>query len=267
MSKKSFLSYYGGKKNMLQHILPIIPAHQIFTESFFGGGAVFFAKEPAESEIINDQNNLIVNFYQQVKNNFDALKSKVEATLFARSSYSVAMAIWRMPHLFSKLQQAWAFYVGCNMGFAAQIGSWGFDKYGKRVKAFLNKKMVFDESIVARLERTNIECNDACKVISTYDAPEAFHYVDPPYVTEGAKVHQGHYAGYSLTDYRLLLETLSAVEGKLLLSSYPSDILDEFILKNGWFSKEIIQTKTVVKGESGKERPKKIEVLTANYPI
>ena len=38
------ISYYGGKQTMLPHILPLIPEHAIYTEAFFGGGAVFWAK-------------------------------------------------------------------------------------------------------------------------------------------------------------------------------------------------------------------------------
>ncbi len=37
--KKTPISYYGGKQNMLKHILPIIPKHEIYVEAFFGGGA------------------------------------------------------------------------------------------------------------------------------------------------------------------------------------------------------------------------------------
>lgn len=40
------ISYYGGKQSMLPHILPLIPKHEIYVEPFFGGGAVFWAKEP-----------------------------------------------------------------------------------------------------------------------------------------------------------------------------------------------------------------------------
>ncbi|MBN8640696.1 MAG: DNA adenine methylase [Flavobacteriales bacterium] len=39
---KTPISYYGGKQNMLKHILPLIPDHKIFTETYFGGGALFF---------------------------------------------------------------------------------------------------------------------------------------------------------------------------------------------------------------------------------
>ena len=43
---------------MIATILPLIPKHKIYTEAFFGGGAIFFAKPPSEAEVINDTNNI-----------------------------------------------------------------------------------------------------------------------------------------------------------------------------------------------------------------
>ncbi len=260
---KTPISYYGGKQNMIRHILPLIPEHTIYTEAFFGGGAVFFAKAPAPSEIINDTNDMVVNFYGVAKNDFDALKSKIEATPFSRASYTVALSIYRMPHLFDKVQQAWAFYIGTNMGFSCQIGSWGYDRYGKQVKKLLNKKMAFDREIFERLENVQIEHNDACKVIASRDATDAFHYVDPPYFNSC----QSFYSGYTETDFENLLKTLSRVKGKFLLSSYPSEILEDHTKKNGWHSREFNKPLFAKKGVAGKSRGRKIEVLTANYPI
>ena len=249
---------------MLQHILPLIPKHSIYTEAFFAGGAVFFAKDPVESETINDMNNLVVNFYEVAKNDFHNLKSKVEATLFSRATYSVANVIYRMPNLFNSLQQAWAFYTACNMAFNNNVGSWGYDKYGKRLKAFKNKKMRFDLNLAERLKPVTVECNDACKVIITYDTIDAFHYLDPPYINTNC----GTYKGYTQENYKELLDTLSKVKGKFLLSSFPTKILDEYIQKNNWNSIQITKTKTAVKATLGEPRvAKKTEVLTANYPI
>ncbi|QNM84908.1 DNA adenine methylase [Polaribacter pectinis] len=260
---KTPISYYGGKINMISTILPLIPKHKIYTEAFFGGGAIFFAKEKVEAETINDINNMVVNFYEVIQTDFDNLKEKIEATLFSRATYTVAWSIYRMPHLFNKLQQAFAFYIATNMGFSCKIGSWGYDKYGKRVKAFWNKKMIFDDAIAKRLERTQIESNDACKVIKSRDAIDAFHYVDPPYYNS----NMGHYSDYSKADYERLLETLSNIKGKFLLSSYPSDILDEHITKNTWYTKTITKVLSASKGITGQKRKTKVEVLTANYPI
>jgi DNA adenine methylase len=263
-NQKQPISYYGGKQQMVKHILPNIPEHRIYTEAFFGGGSVFWAKEPAESEIINDKNNLIINFYEQIKTNFSDLKEKVESTLFSRASYKVAMVIWQMPHLFDPLQQAWAVYVGCNQGFASQIGSWGFDKYGKSLKAFNNKKMRFNPGLVERLQNATIESNPACKVIATYDAPDAFHYCDPPYVNTA----QAHYKGYDTADYLHLLDTLSKIKGKFLLSSFPNKLLTEFTKKNSWHTLEIKKAASAAKATAGKARgTTKTEVLTANYPL
>ncbi len=67
---KTPISYYGGKQSMLKEILPIIPKHKIYVEPFFGGGAVFWAKEPAVTEVINDTNMRVVNFYEVLKHDF-----------------------------------------------------------------------------------------------------------------------------------------------------------------------------------------------------
>ncbi len=260
---KTPITYYGGKLNMLKHILPLIPEHRIYTECFFGGGAVFFAKEPSESEVINDKLNLAIVFYEMTKTNFEAVKSKIEATLFARKSYMKAKFICETPNLSDKIDVAWAFYIGTNMGFSCQIGSWGYDKYGKRVKAFINKKMQYDPSIAKRLENAQIENNNACKVIKSRDTEESFHYVDPPYIDSS----QGHYEGYSKEDYIRLLDTLSNIKGKFLLSSYPSEILEEYIQKNEWYSRAFDKPLSARKAQGDKPRGRKIEMLTANYPI
>jgi DNA adenine methylase len=261
---KTPITYYGGKLNMLQHILPNIPEHKIYTETFFGGGAVFFAKEKAVSEVINDTNAMVINFYEVCKTDFENLKAKIEATIFSRATYSVAWTIYRMPHLFNKLQQAWAFYVATNMGFGCRIGSWGFDKYSKRVKAFQNKKMQFDGTILKRLSNVQIEHTNACKVLELYNTDDAFHYIDPPYINS----NQGHYDGYTEADFEKLLETLSNIKGKFLLSSYPSKILDAYITRNGWYTKQFSKPLTAKKAIAGKSRDsKKTEVLTANYPL
>ncbi len=260
---KTPITYYGGKVNLLKEILPRIPEHIIYTEAFFGGGAVFFAKEPSPSETINDINNMVINFYKVVQTNFEKLKAKIEATLFSRASYNVAIAIYKMPHLFDEIQQAWAFYIATNMGFACSISSWGYDKYGKRIGSFKNKKLRFNNDIVKRLENAQIESNDAIQVIKSRDTMASFHYIDPPYID----VNQGHYTGYSKEDYIKLLDTLSNIKGKFLLSSYPSEILDEYIKKNNWYSIRFEKPLSASKTNSGEKRKRKIEVLTANYPI
>ncbi len=260
---KTPISYYGGKINLLPHILPLIPEHQIYTEPFFGGGAVFFAKAPVRAEVINDTNDQVVNFYQVLKTDFHALKELIEATLSARVTYKTALTIYKMPHLFTKLQQAWAFYVVTNLGFSGKIGSWAFDKYGSRARSFSNKKLKFVPELSERLQHVLIESNDALKVIEGKDTKDTFHYIDPPYID----ADQGHYTGYTEADFCKLLELLCIVQGKFLLSSYDSEMLQEFAGSQSWFRKEINLPLSASKSTSSKARVRKVEILTANYPI
>lgn len=61
---KTPITYYGGKQRLTKAILAMIPPHKIYIEPFFGGGAVFFAKEPSYLEVINDINDNIITFYR-----------------------------------------------------------------------------------------------------------------------------------------------------------------------------------------------------------
>lgn len=261
---KTPITYYGGKLNMVKTILPLIPEHRVYVEPYFGGGAIFFAKPKSESEVINDLNDMVVNFYKVVQSDdFEKLKQKIEQTLFSRATYSVALTIFRMPHLFNKLQQAWAFYTTTNMGFACSAKSWGYDKYSKRVKAFRNKKILFDSSIQGRLEGVQIEHLDALKIIENRDGEDVFFYLDPPYPNSD----QGHYSGFSQHDFENLLEALSKIRGKFLLSSYPNDALKAYTERFGWHTLVFDRAKSSVHAKYRNSTTRKIEVLTANYPL
>lgn len=253
------ISYYGGKQQMLRHILPLIPEHQAYIEPFFGGGAVFWGKQPVKVEVINDINAHVINFYRQLKSNFNELKKLIDQTLHSRDQYKEALIIYHAPYLFDELRRAWAFWVTTNMGFTRMIGSWGYDTAGKTERYINNRKIEFSDIYSTRLETTQIENNDACQVIKSRDSNKAFIYCDPPYVN----ADQGHYGGYTQEHFNDLLTTLSNIKGQFLLSSYPNEILRSFISEHKWFTKNINMNLSA----SSKAGTKKIEVLTSNYPI
>jgi DNA adenine methylase len=253
------IAYYGGKQQMLRHILPLIPAHELYTEAFFGGGALLFAKTPAKCEVINDLNDFVVNFYQVLQDDFEGLVKLVNRTLHSRSLYRQAKEVYARPSSFSPTMKAWAFWILTQQGFANHIGSWGYNKKNSLAKKLLNAKRLFNEELKERVELLQIECNDAVQVIKSRDYEGAFHYVDPPYFNSNC----GHYGGYTRDDFERLLSQLSQCKGKFLLSSYPSDILAEFTARYGWHTETIIKTKGVSANVTGSKN----EVLTANYPI
>jgi DNA adenine methylase len=256
---KTPITWYGGKQNMLQYILPIIPEHNLYTESFFGGGAVYFSKEPVKAEVINDVNKEATNFYYTVKVDFDPLAKEVTSTLHSKDAFNDAKVIYTYPHLFDNIKRAWAFYTMANQSFSSSMSSFAFDRQGSTARKVDNKAIAFTYSLADRLKRTTVENDDAVKVIMRYDCDHAFHYVDPPYFNSDC----GHYSGYNQMDFERLLNSLQNVKGKFLLSSYPSPILSDFTKANKWDSWSVVK-QVGIKSDFQKS---KVEVLTANYPI
>lgn len=259
---KTPIAYYGGKQNMLRHILPLIPEHTTYTEAFAGGAAVFFAKRPSPVEVINDTNGCLVDFYRCVKTDFERLNKLVQLTLHSRKQYVHARFVLENPSHFPLIKRAWAVWMMSVVGFSSKLnGAFGYDvKANSVAKKLAGKKAAFGLELAERVALTQIECADALRVIRSRDSEESFHYVDPPYVGSNC----GHYEGYTEEDFKALLDLLSEVKGKFLLSSYPSPLLAEYVAKHGWYQREFEKT-IAVSGKNTKR--KKIEVLTANYPI
>lgn len=246
---------------MLKHILPNIPKeHSVYTECFFGGGAVFWAKEPSKVEVINDLNGSVANFYRQLKESYEQLNLLVQGTLHSRKDYKDARVIYENPHLFDDVRCAWAFWMLTQQGFLSKIGSWGYSKKKDSVTTKIrNKKLLFTKELAHRLDRTQIECNDAVKVIQSRDMEGALHFIDPPYIN----TNMGHYSGYNLEDYTKLLEALTTIKGKFILASFETDVLNRYSIANGWYTMKFVKNLDA----SSRKGAKKVEVLTANYPI
>lgn len=261
---ESPITYYGGKKSMLNIILPMIPAHSIYCEPFFGGGAVFFAKMPVSVEIINDINGNVVNFYRIMQNNFTELQKEIRCTLHSRTLYNQAKDIYRNPSMYSEIKRAWAFWTLANQGFGgAMNSSWSYDNGSNSVPKKLQRKRTnFTIQYAARLETTQIESIDAVRLIRLRDSENTFFYCDPPYFN----ANMGHYSGYTEDNYKNLLTALAEINGRFLLSSYPSLLLSQYIAQYGWHSIEIQRTINI-KNKSISFSKTKTEVLTANYPL
>jgi DNA adenine methylase len=260
---KTPITYYGGKQKLVPHILPRIPEHVLYGEPFCGGAAIFFAKEQSEVEVLNDTNRELINFYRVLQNDFVSLEKEVRITLHSRDLHRKAWVINSNPDMFSEVKRAWAIWVLSSQAFCANLsGPWGYDKSeNTTTKKIQNKKESFTEELAIRLQNVQLECTDALYIIKSRDSKDAFFYCDPPYYNSDC----GHYDGYTLEDFENLLTTLSELKGKFLLSSYPSEVLLKATKKHGWHMWSLEQ-KVSVNAKSGYLK-RKVEVLTANYPL
>ncbi len=67
------IPYYGGKYTLSKQFVPLIPPHHRYFEVFSGGLSMFFRKEKAEWNVLNDKDNNIVNLYNCIIHDLDKL--------------------------------------------------------------------------------------------------------------------------------------------------------------------------------------------------
>ncbi len=263
---KTPIVYYGGKTAILPHLLEMVPVHEVYTETFFGGGALFWAKDPVKNETINDTRGDVVNFYVVLKTRYPELKRLIDQTIMARDFHREANAIlrasWRGVEPVDNVKLAWAFWFGSNFSYSRKLGSgmsYSNDRGNQVPDNVCSKKSEFTEYLVERIEHCYIENENALKILDSRNVAKAFHYIDPPY----CNADMGHYrASFSWNDYRQLLEWCAYhCKGKFLLSNYNSEMLESFIKVHGWHKKEITHR---IKAPR-KSGTAKVEVLVSNY--
>lgn len=57
------LQRQGNKKALFKKIEKYIPKHEIYIEPFFGAGGIFFLKERAKYNFLNDLDNEVFNLF------------------------------------------------------------------------------------------------------------------------------------------------------------------------------------------------------------
>ena len=256
---KTPISYYGGKQMLLKHILPLITEHKVYTEAYCGGCAVLFGKQPVKCEIINDMNKELINFYRVAQSDYPALKREIDASLHSRDQHTHAKHIMTHPQFFTPVQRAWAIWIGSKLGFASMLdGTFGYDRSGTTTLKLRNAKEAFTEELCCRLGRVTVECEDGIDVIRRYDCPEAFHFVDPPYVGSDCD----HYSDtFNEQDLEELLAILSEVEGKFMLTMFPHEKIERLAARYGWTIHRLDRTITASKVS----RRRQEEWMVTNY--
>jgi DNA adenine methylase len=259
---KPLISYYGGKQNLVNELISCLPQHssyESYVEPFFGGGALFFAKQPSIFEVINDTNEMLITLYRVAVTQRWELIKMIKGTMCSFVEYKRASLIYRKEVESTELEKAWAIYVLALQGFSGLIDiGWGRDRKHTRTAPRWDNHKKDLVKITDRLKNVQVDCRDALEVISYYDNEKTLFYLDPPYFNSDC----GHYSGYSKNDYQQLIDMLINIKGKFMLSSYPSEIIDSM----DWvFRKDIKQTLRVQGGR--KETKYKTETIITNYKL
>jgi DNA adenine methylase len=259
--------WYGGKYSHLKWLLPLLPYTRHYCELFGGSAVVLLNRKPSPVETYNDLDGDVVNFFKVLRDQKEELIEAIGLTPFSREEFE--RAIENPVKGLSDLERARRFFVRARQvrtGLAqtATAGRWAHCRLTTRsemagaVSRWLGSVEGLSE-VAQRLLRVQIEHRPAIEVIERYDSEETLFYCDPPY-PHGSRGDSNAYA-YEMTDddHRELAEVLHNVKGKVALSGYHCDLLDE-IYGDWHFVEEEVKNCHSVK------EPRQ-EVLWVNYDL
>lgn len=235
---------------MAGKILPLIPKHDIYVELFCGGASLFFRKEPSKTEVLNDTNSHIINFFRVLQDKvlYGDLIDKLNFTMYSQDEYRLSSAKIA-DDTASSVNKAWALFININQSFAAKInGGFAFSKDTRQIKQFNNKKDNL-EQVVNRLKHVYLFNDDYSKLIKRFDSPDTVFYADPPY----PNTSQGHYKGFARADFEKVVDNLSCVKGNVVISCYNNSYMPDNWQKHSF--------KSVVSADVNSNKKESIEVV------
>lgn len=236
--QRSPIVWFGGKGRMTTKLLPLLPPHHIYVEPFGGGASLLFAKDPSPVEVYNDLDSGVVSFFRVMRDPDKASKLLMLASLtpHSREEWKQFRDSWGIQA--DEIEKAYRWYFVARQSFAGRFGSsWGMAvTHSSRGMAGKNSSWISSHEnlgrVCSRLMRVQIEHVDFRDIVERYDTPQTLFYLDPPYVPDTRS--SGEYA-HELTadDHRELVGRLLKLQGKALLSGYPTDLYQP--LENaGW---------------------------------
>ena len=259
-------SYFGSKSRISLKVVQYFPPYYAWVEAFCGSASITFAKEPAQIEIINDIDDQIVNFFEQLRNNKEALLESINFTPYASAEFYLSQID---ESGLSPLEKARRFVVRAMMTIN---GAYGKSKAGfsysqsysrNSVEARVNRWNNLPERLIPiaeRLKNVRIEKRDARALLNMFiNRPATLVYLDPPYLTK--RCHEyNHDVNYE-EFHKELLEICNKAKCMIVLSGYQSELYDSMLSeKDGWVKSTL---KTTTRGTNGEDN-KRQEVIWQN---
>lgn len=209
---KPIIPWIGGKRRLAKHLLPLFPPHDCYVELFCGAAALFFMKEPARSEVINDINGELVNLYRVIKHHLEEFHRQFKHALVSRQIFE-----WLKitpPDTLTDIQRAARFFYLQKMSFGGKVEGRTFGTAPSAPPKMNLLRLEEDLSNAhLRLSRTYIEHLPWDRCLARYDREYTLFYADPPYwQTEGYGVEFG------LEQYEALAAAARSIKGKIVIS-------------------------------------------------
>ncbi|MEC0181347.1 Dam family site-specific DNA-(adenine-N6)-methyltransferase [Paenibacillus peoriae] len=179
------LKWPGGKRNLLKHILPLIPVNfKKYYEPFFGGGALFFALQPKNSHL-SDCNLDLINCYKQVRDQPHEVIEKLKKLINSESAYYEVRSNIPLGDIDKCVRMIYLTQLSFNGIYRQNLRGEYNVPYGHKthIEPCDEPKII---SASEALSNTKLTCSDFEEAVSGAEEGDLV-YFDPPYTISNGK--------------------------------------------------------------------------------
>lgn len=231
---RPIIRYHGAKWMLAPRIIALMPPHRKYVEPYGGGGSVLMRKPRVHAEVYNEKDRRIANLFQVYRDHGKELRRRLYLTPFSREEYEAA---WNESD--DPIENARQVVVRSFMGFGSAAATESRPN-GRVMTGFRGKSdrsgttpaadwYNYPRSMMAMIKRLRgvvIENREATWVIQNQDGRDTLFYVDPPYVQTTRDAGSDYLHELTDEDHVQLASVLRAVQGKVILSGYHSQLYD-----------------------------------------
>lgn len=261
LSAKPFLKWAGGKRGLLDEILPRVPGFLgRYIEPFLGAGAVMFALRPRNGVLANDFNNDLIEVYEVVRDSPKELLSELRALSNSKEEFMRVRELDRS-ETFSTLnpvvRAARFIYLNktCFNGLY-RVNSKGYFNvpFGNyKNPGYDNPNPIYAAS---RFLQDGVTLSSGDYRTATQSATSSdFVYFDPPYepvsATSSFVAYQSN--GFTQNDQKELVEEASRLTNlgvPVLLSNSAAPFIREIYGETGQFRISSVQVKRAISAKT-----------------
>ncbi|KAF0205480.1 MAG: DNA adenine [Gallionellaceae bacterium] len=206
------IPWIGGKRRLAKHILPMFPDHECYVEPFAGAAALYFLKEQAKCEVLNDVNGDLVNLYRVVKHHLEEFTRQFKWALTSRQMFKWLQDMPIEP--LTDIQRAARFFYLQKNCFGGKVSGQSLGTATTSPPRLNLLRLEEDLSQAhLRLSQTYIEHLDWVACIKKYDRDHTLFYCDPPYWGTA-----GYGVDFGIEQYTHMAELARSIKGKMVIS-------------------------------------------------
>jgi DNA adenine methylase len=274
----SIAPWFGAKRTMAPRIVEVLGPHSAYWEPFCGSMAVLLAKAACKAEKVNDLHGDLINLARCIQHPMigPALYRRLRRVWSSQELFRDSLATVRGERFdradSPDIDRAFHYFITSWQGMNGVAGTNSFNtNYCRRFSTTGGDPGARWTGAVRsipqwrrRLERVEVLQSDGIELCEKIEDRESVVvYVDPPYLTKGAK----YLYDFADSDHNRLAKVLARFKrSRVVVSYYDDPRLED--LYPGWRKRSIDVAKNMVNsGQAGKDgRVNAPEVLLTNLP-